>query len=158
MPVFIENRGQFDSRVKFLVKGNEGNLWLTDDGIVFDLQRPVAKETSAAAEKGNGTQSGSFDRGRLDRGKKSDAPPMERLVFKKKLVGGSANATIEASNPQPGIYNYFLGKDPENWHTHVLAYKEVVYRDMWKGGRSQALCQWRESGRGIHRSSRRRPE
>jgi hypothetical protein len=33
-PVFIENRGQFDPRVKFLVTGNGANLWLTNEGIV----------------------------------------------------------------------------------------------------------------------------
>lgn len=30
-PVFIENRGQFDDRVKFLVKGSGANLWLTNE-------------------------------------------------------------------------------------------------------------------------------
>ena len=38
-PAFIENRGQFDSRVKFKVTGKGGTLWLTNDGIVFDLVR-----------------------------------------------------------------------------------------------------------------------
>src|SRR5580693_5605042 len=50
-PVFIENKGQFDSRVKFLVKGNGANLWLTDEGIVFDLQRAATKQPLAAAGK-----------------------------------------------------------------------------------------------------------
>ena len=36
-PLFIENRGQFDPRVKFLVTGNGANLWLTNEGIVFDV-------------------------------------------------------------------------------------------------------------------------
>ncbi len=58
---------------------------------------------------------------------------MERLVFKQKLVGPNPNPTIEARDPQPGIYNYFPTSDPDTWRTHVLAYKEVVYRDIWKG-------------------------
>src|SRR5271157_2051276 len=50
-PVFIENRGQFDSRVKFLVKGNGANLWLTNEGIVFDFQRPTVKQSPDASQE-----------------------------------------------------------------------------------------------------------
>ena len=132
--LFIENRGQFDSRVKFLVKGNGANLWLTNDGIVFDFQRPAAKQGSATTAKNAGavtTHSQSSQH--FDPRMKSDPPPMERLVFKQKLVGPNPNPTIEARDPQPGIYNYFPTSDPDTWRTHVLAYKEVVYRDIWKG-------------------------
>ena len=132
--VFIENRGQFDSRVKFLVKGNGANLWLTNDGIVFDLQRPAAKPDSAlTVARSGGATTSSLDSKHFDPRMKSDPPPMERLVFKQKLIGASANPTIEARDPQPGIYNYFPTSDPDTWRTHVLAYKEVVYRDIWKG-------------------------
>ena len=123
-PVFIENRGQFDARVKFLVRGNGANLWLTNEGIVFDFQRPAQKQSSDVT----GAKRQTFDP-RV----KSQQPPMERLVFKQKLVSGNANPTIDARDPQPGIYNYFLGSDPNKWRSHVLAYKEVVYRDVWAG-------------------------
>lgn len=107
-PVFIENRGQFDSRVKFLVKGNGADLWLTNEGIVFDFQRPVAQQDSAATDEKRKTPGAlSPDRGRFDPRMKSDPPAMERLVFTQKFVGASANPTIEARDPQPGIYNYF---------------------------------------------------
>ena len=132
--VFIENRGQFDSRVKFLVKGNGANLWLTNDGVVFDFQRPAAKEQpTAIAEKGSADQSPSPDIARFGRGSKSEPPPMERLVFKQKLVSARSNPTIEARDPLPGSYNYFIGNNPDKWRTHVTAYKEIVYRDIWKG-------------------------
>ena len=133
-PVFIENRGQFDSRVKFLVKGNGANLWLTNEGIVFDLQRPVSKQSPDATEEEREALK-PFLRGResFDPRVKSDQPTTERLVFKQKLVSSNPNLTIEARDPQPGIYNYFRGSDPNKWRTHVLGYKEVVYRDVWKG-------------------------
>lgn len=38
-PRFIENRGQFDERVKFKVQGGGRTLWLTRDRIVFDVLR-----------------------------------------------------------------------------------------------------------------------
>jgi hypothetical protein len=133
-PIFIENRGQFDPRVKFLVTGNGANLWLTNEGIVFDFQRPSSKQSPDAAEaKPSFLERLSHGREPFDPRLKSDRPPMERLVFKQKLVSANPNPTIEARDPQPGIYNYFTGSDPDKWRTHVLAYKEVVYRDIWKG-------------------------
>ncbi len=132
--VFIENKGQFDKRVKFLVRGNAANLWLTNDGIVFDFQQPLAKGgPAAAAEKSTAINSPLSDRTRVGRSPKPESSPMERLVFKQKLVGTNSNPTIEAHDMQPGIYNYFLGSHPEEWATHVTSYKEVVYRDVWKG-------------------------
>ncbi len=131
-PLFIENRGQFDPRVKFLVTGNGANLWLTNEGIVFDFQRPAGKQSANAAEEKRAASAGAVPQ-HCDPRLKSDPPPMERLVFKQKLVSGNANPTIEAHDPQPGIYNYFPTSDPDTWRTHVLAYKEVVYRDVWKG-------------------------
>ena len=133
-PIFIENRGQFDRRVKFLVTGNGANLWLTNEGIVFDFQRPASKQSAnAAEEKAASLKRLSPGHEPIDPRQKSDQPPMERLVFKQKLVNPNPNPTIEARDPQPGIYNYFPTSDPDTWRTHVLAYKEVVYHDIWKG-------------------------
>lgn len=133
-PVFIENRGQFDPQVKFLVKGNGGSLWLTNEGIVFDFQRPTSKQSAKVAEeKPASLKPLPPGRESFDPRVKSEQPPMERLVFKQKLVSSNPNPTIEARDPQPGIYNYFSGSDPDKWRTHVLAYKEVVYRDVWNG-------------------------
>ena len=57
----------------------------------------------------------------------------ERLVFAQDFVGTNKHPTLEARNPQPGTYNYFLGNDPARWRTGVKAYTEVFYRDVWEG-------------------------
>src|SRR5580698_9542483 len=45
-PVFIENVGQFDSRVRFMAKTGGQTVWLTSTGVVFDSTR--AKEDEKA--------------------------------------------------------------------------------------------------------------
>jgi hypothetical protein len=62
-----------------------------------------------------------------------DPQNLERLVFSEEFVGANAAPHIEASGRLPGIYNYFLGKDPKKWVTHVAAYSGVIYRDLWRG-------------------------
>jgi hypothetical protein len=48
---FVENKGQFDNRVKFQVSNAGRALWLTQSGIVFDFQRcKSSKDASSDVE------------------------------------------------------------------------------------------------------------
>lgn len=49
--VFIENRGQFDRRVKFQVRSGGKTLWVTSKGIVFDALRTKATDVKANGRK-----------------------------------------------------------------------------------------------------------
>jgi hypothetical protein len=130
-PVFIENQGQFDEKVRFRIVGNGASLWLTDQEIVFDFVRRkdshelLPPEADGAFKVGRG--------GRLLGLRKSDNPELERIVFSQNLVGAGSKPVIEAKEPLPGTYNYFIGSDPAKWHTHVRAFREVVYHDVWQG-------------------------
>ena len=118
-PVFIENKGQFDERVRFRVVGNGASIWLTKDGIVFDFLRgknPGHKATSPIVHKASAADQEST-----------------RIVFAQKFVAGDSGGQIEAKDPIPGTYNYFIGSDASKWVTHVRAYREIVYRDVWEG-------------------------
>lgn len=128
---FIENRGQFDAQVKFQLKGGGKTLWLTNGGIVFDSIRPKAGDT----QKTEGNLG--LNANPSTPGFKSGVPGIEpgsfdRLVFSEGFIDANNAPSIEASRPQPGIYNYFTGNDPKKWRTNVRGYDEVVYRDVWK--------------------------
>ncbi|MEZ5963936.1 MAG: hypothetical protein R3F56_08845 [Planctomycetota bacterium] len=58
------------------------------------------------------------------------------------LAGGAAlHMTFVGCEPSqatgddrlPGVYNYFLGSDPDRWHTSVPRYAAVVYHDLYPG-------------------------
>ena len=130
-PVFIENQGQFDERVRFRVVGNGASLWLTDQGIVFDFVRQKESHESLPPEARGAFSVG---RGRSLLGlRKAENHELERIVFSQKLVGAGSKPVIEANEPLPGTYNYFIGSDPAKWHTHVHAFREVMYHDVWQG-------------------------
>jgi len=134
-PVFIENRGQFDSRARFQVKGNGPTAWLTDDGIVFDLSRP-AKQPEKPGVIGAGDSSTAKPQPTALAHKGAvvpDAVPFDHVVVTQKLVGANPHPVMEGRNPLPGLYNYFIGTDPNNWRTHVQAFSEVVYKGVWNG-------------------------
>jgi hypothetical protein len=119
---FIENRGQFDRRVRFQMKGSGQTLWLTDHRIVFDSIR--------SKEESNRKPQSRFP----DSRERLAAPRrIERLVFTEDFVDARKSSAVEAGHPLPGLYNYFIGNDPKKWRTDVPGYAEVTYRNVWDG-------------------------
>jgi hypothetical protein len=125
---FVENKGQWDARVKFQLKGGGKTLWLTDTGIVFDKVRPTAPQ-SKATENTLGRSS----RIPLPVADQTAAAIHNRLVFCEDFVGATVALAIEPIDAQPGEYNYLTGGDPKNWHTGVRGYSGVIYRNVWDG-------------------------
>jgi hypothetical protein len=121
---FIENRGQVDPRVEFYLKTPGQVVWVTRDGVVFDLVRRGSQPDRDVPRPG---------KRRFLSGDQTPRPAKERLVFAQELVGADHTRRIEAGAARPGIYNYFIGNDPAKWRTGVRAYADVVYRDVWAG-------------------------
>jgi hypothetical protein len=105
---FIENKGQVDSQAAFYMATGSQTLWLTSEGIVFDLLRvnPVPATRRALPE---------------------------RLVVRQQLIGARADLVIEGQRGQQGIYNYLVGENRSKWHTGVRSYAEVLYRNVYDG-------------------------
>jgi protocatechuate 3,4-dioxygenase beta subunit len=116
-PAFIDNQGQVDERARLYLRSGRQTLWLTNEGVVFDLRRVVSETRAPTAEH---------------RPRRLHSAH-ERLVFAQEFLGASQAAVIERSQPLPGAYNYYLGNDPARWRTGVRAYGEVMYREVWRG-------------------------
>lgn len=135
-PVFIENRGQFDPRVRFQVKTGSQIAWLTTEGIVFDASRPTLEQSVVPATLRSG---GFIDSPALlnspspFKGEDAANRIRDRLVFSEDFVKSSCCSKVEGKNPRPGIYNYFQSSDPARWRAKVQGYSEVVYHDLWRG-------------------------
>lgn len=133
---FIENRGQFDARVKFQVRIGGKILWLTDHGIVFDALRPKV-ETAKSATSGQPWSPALGQRPSIPafspRTLNPKPPQFERLVFSESFKNANVSTPEVVTCAQPGIYNYFIGNDPKKWVKDVHAYSQVIYRDVWKG-------------------------
>ncbi len=50
-----------------------------------------------------------------------------------KLEGANQAAEIEGVDKLPGITNYFVGRDPHNWHADIPTYSKVRYRGVYPG-------------------------
>jgi hypothetical protein len=106
---FERNLGQTDRRVKFLARGPHYTLFLTSDEAVLALQQ-------------NGARQG-----------KPGAPSVPPAVVRVRLVGANDGAQVSGLDELPGRSNYFVGNDPQGWHTQIPTYAKVLYRNAYPG-------------------------
>jgi hypothetical protein len=57
----------------------------------------------------------------------------ERHLVALQFVDGNASVSMEGRKPTGGKIHYLIGNDPGRWRTHLPAYREVMYRDLWPG-------------------------
>lgn len=136
---FIENRGQFDARVKYQLRTGSRTLWLTGTSLVFDSWHVEnAEETSARKLAVAGTVAPVhriLSRQNAPSFGPDAKPPVQiqREVLSEDFPTGNPDPVIEPGPAQAGIYNYFVGNNPEKWRTHVRTFEYLLYRNLWPG-------------------------
>ena len=127
LPLSFEvNRGQTDRRVKFLAHGHGYTLFLTSDEAVLVLREPSAEGKSKFETRNSKFETGNWKLDGRIPNPESRIPALLRL----KLVEADPEAPVVGEEELPGQSNYFLGKDPSSWHTHIPTYAQVRYRQL----------------------------
>src|SRR5215469_3159358 len=106
---FEPNVGQTDGQVKVLTRGPGYNLFLTPDKAVLSLGQP--RDVSRARPASNRVQS----------------------VVRVELAGANPKVELAGEDELPGKSNYFIGNDPQAWHTDVPNYAQVRYQGLYRG-------------------------
>jgi photosystem II stability/assembly factor-like uncharacterized protein len=121
LPISFEaNQGQFDSRVKFVSRGNGCTMFLTANEAVFQLRV--------------GTETNKRDSHLIETGNLNPAIPDSQLaILKMKLVGASAAPVAQGMNELPGKVNYFVGNDSKKWRTGVATYGKALFKQVYPG-------------------------
>jgi Beta-propeller repeat len=118
LPLRFEiNHGQSSSQVKFLSRGKGYTAFLTSGGMVLSLRPSLAAPMPQTNE---GTAPNT-----------SRQTATTTLQFM--LVGASPNPIVIGEDPLPGRVNYFIGNDSTKWHTNVLTYAKVRYKNVYPG-------------------------
>jgi len=141
---FEPNRGQTDSRVRYLARGRGYTLFLTGAGAVLTLTqpsgRPCAKPTlhgalhpSLRPTRANLSRSvachalSSAGGGRGDMGKTTSS--VLRLTF----PGARAHPALTPRDRLSGAVSYLRGRDPRGWLAGLPTYARVAYHDLYPG-------------------------
>ena len=112
---FEPNRGQADARVQFLSRGPGYSLFLAPGQAVLSLERQAPNAAGEASGPHQRVSANSTD------------------VLNMQLLGANAAAAVHGLDPQHGVVNYFVGKDPKNWHSGIPTFGKVSYSAVYPG-------------------------
>ncbi len=121
---FERNVGQSDALVAYLARGQGYGLFLTSSEMVLALQRG-AQPGEGADEQAKADRATSLEKAHL-------AEPERPSILRMRLAGASAKAPVGEQELETRT-NYFIGNDPEQWHTDVPNFAKVRYADVYPG-------------------------
>jgi hypothetical protein len=119
LPLYFEvNRGQVDSKVRYLARSGRYSLFLTDDAAVFSLI------------------GGEFHKGPMPEGfpyKSGGVTKLTESAVRVRLVGANPNPQVEGLEPLPGRVNYLIGNDQREWHRDIPTFGRVRFHNVYPG-------------------------
>ncbi len=120
---FIENKGQWNSEVKFMSLAGSGAFYLQANGFTIAQHNPDDVEAFKAKRHGE----------------ISEAQLKQGLGSKVRSHAYTVNF-VNAQNPQiipdkaiPTVNNYFIGNDKSKWATDCRIFKGITYKDVYPG-------------------------
>jgi gliding motility-associated-like protein len=120
---FIENRGQWDSRVKFEGEVNTGAFFIHADG--FTVLQHNQQDLEALRETIHGhKESGSM----VSRNKPLT---LRSHAYKVNFLGASSGMEIIPDKPLQTYNNYFIGNDPSKWAGGCRIFQGITVKNVY---------------------------
>jgi hypothetical protein len=123
-PTFLENKGQWDLRAKYLLRPGGVDMWVTDQGVVYDLHKET--HTNSKAEDAFQPMTPQSLRENHDEGMRTGH--VVEMKFEHMLT-----AEAETLDVLPGTTNYFIGNDSTKWVTGARTYSGVTMKHIYSG-------------------------
>jgi gliding motility-associated-like protein len=126
---FVENKGQWDQRVRYMGEIGIGNLFLEKGGFTTLLYNPADLARLTDERHGHGAVSAKASAAKTG----MEADILRSHAYRVRFLGASDDVTITPDKPLPGYNNYFIGKDPAKWASRCKVYQGVTYHDLYPG-------------------------
>jgi hypothetical protein len=121
--MFIENVGQYDSRVRYQLHSAAGTLWLADDALwltILDDQAPNTSPDPSVYDPHPSASAGETRR-------------LKATNIRLSFVGANSSAHLEPFEQLETRVSYLLGNNPEYWRSDVPVWRGVRYVDLYPG-------------------------
>jgi gliding motility-associated-like protein len=116
---FIQNKGQWDSRVRYEAALPAGTLFVQPNALTYTFLDPAALDH-------HGHLAG---KSLPANGAAGIAGHAYTVHFEK----ASTRVRLTAETPTPGERNYFIGSDERHWASHVPGFRRLHYEQLWPG-------------------------
>lgn len=120
---FIENKGQWDSKVKFMAEVPAGAIFIHNDGFTVLQHEPRAWETAIEKVLGHLKHEPTDERD-IGTNVKSHA-------YRVDFLNASAQTQIIPDKPLDSYNNYFKGDDPSKWAANCRIYQAVTVKNLY---------------------------
>ena len=145
---FTENKGQWESKIKFKGELPAGDFYLHSNGFTVvqhntsDLQRFFHRQHGAVGDNAGSAQvtarSDKSDKNDLHQpqgpGHDGNAYPSYTIrshAYQVQFVGASASPEIVPDKALTTYSNYLLGNDPSKWASHVKIFQAILYKNVY---------------------------
>lgn len=120
---FIENKGQWDPKVKFKSDAGDGSFFLEAKG--YTVSQYNAQDVSNLLDAGRHGHEGDNAR--------RNAPLRVRSHAYKVEFSGASEAQIVTEKPLETVNNYFYGDDPSKWVSGAKTFQAITYKNIYPG-------------------------
>ena len=117
---FIQNKGQWDRRVRYEAALPAGRLFVQAEALTYTFLDPEILRHHHGGGAGQGNAPGG-------------AAGIAAHAYTVHFEGASARARLTAETPTAGERNYFVGADASRWASHVGAFRRLRYAGLWPG-------------------------
>jgi hypothetical protein len=121
---FEANQGQRDPRVKFVSRGSGYTLFLTSSEAVLDFRD---------AKRGKPPNKDQGKRLALPETHHPSPATESASVLRMRFIGANDHAAVTGEEELASKTNYFIGDDPQKWHTNINNFARVRYRGIYQG-------------------------
>jgi len=130
---FVENKGQWDPRIKYRAAMRNGAFFLHNDGFSVLVQDEKDLEKIHQAHHGILARSGTAaSRSRSDStGTASSGMILHSHMYRVTFDHANDNPEIVPEKPIETYNNYFLGSDPSKWAPHCRIFQAMTYRNIY---------------------------
>lgn len=125
---FEANQGQVDPQVKYMARGNGYKLYLASSEVVFTLHK-----RGGDSEVRQMMMNRRIGLSKIKSILRHRQQTLQAAAVHMYMLGANPDAQLAAQEPQEGKVNYFIGKDPSQWHSGVPLFGQVSYRRLYPG-------------------------
>ncbi|MEY2918640.1 MAG: hypothetical protein RIS73_2354, partial [Bacteroidota bacterium] len=129
---FVENKGQWDSKINFRGDFTSGSFFLESKGFTVDMHNPADLQKLSEQQHGHGPVSNISNATLL----KSAMPTTSSVTvhshaYKVIFLGSNNNAKVMPDKMLPVYNNYLIGNDKSKWAGNCKIYQAVTYKDVY---------------------------
>ncbi|MEO6453632.1 MAG: SBBP repeat-containing protein, partial [Ginsengibacter sp.] len=121
---FVENKGQWDSKVKFMSKVGTGAFYLQKNG--FTVIQYNQKDVDRLIEKARGHTP-------AIQARSLNSNILNSHVYNVEFINANPSPEIIPDKELPSVNNYFIGNDKSKWAGNCKIYKGVTYKNIYPG-------------------------